>query len=89
MIGFVSRNGPALVAAVVLGSLAGLELSIREHFGGYRSHASLLAGVVAVVALAGLSIAGVPRVAVLPVAAALFATAFFPLRATFKRRSGM
>ena len=33
-----------LVVGLSLGSLAGLELSIREHFGGYRSHTSLLAG---------------------------------------------
>ena len=29
---------------LALGSLAGLELSIREHFAGYRSHTLLLAG---------------------------------------------
>ncbi len=33
-----------LVVGLSLGSLAGLELSIREHFGGYRSHTTLLAG---------------------------------------------
>ena len=33
------RQGQTMVAAgVVLASLGGLELSIREHFGGYRSH---------------------------------------------------
>ena len=33
-----------------LGSLAGLELSVREHFAGYKSHTTVLAGTVAVVA---------------------------------------
>src|SRR6476469_6902499 len=38
-------RGPALLGTgLALGSLAGLELSIREHFGGYRSHTLLLAG---------------------------------------------
>ncbi len=32
-----------LIAGLVLGSLAGLELAAREHFAGYRSHSSLLA----------------------------------------------
>ncbi len=31
---------------VALAALAGLELSIREHFAGYRSHTLLLAGFV-------------------------------------------
>ena len=29
-----------LIAGLVLGSLAGLELAAREHFAGYRSHSS-------------------------------------------------
>src|SRR4051812_46871104 len=39
-----SRRGPMLLGGLALGSLAGLELSIREHFGGFRSHSALLAG---------------------------------------------
>src|SRR3954470_16027067 len=42
-----SRRGPMLLGGLALGSLAGLELSIREHFGGFRSHSALLAGAVA------------------------------------------
>jgi hypothetical protein len=74
--------------AAGLGSLAGLELSIREHIAGYRSHSMLLAGTVAVVALGVLFFTHAPRALMLPVAAAVFATAFFPLRGLFKRRSG-
>src|SRR3954467_298685 len=37
-----SRRGPMLLGGLALGSLAGLELSIREHFGGFRSHSALL-----------------------------------------------
>src|SRR3954454_5773310 len=38
------RGGVMVVCALVLGSLAGLELSIREHLAGFRSHTTLLAG---------------------------------------------
>ena len=32
-----------LAAAAALGSLAGLEISLREHLAGYRSHTTVLA----------------------------------------------
>ncbi len=45
-------RGITLIAAgVALGSLAGLELAIREHFAGYRSHTTVLAGAPAVLIL--------------------------------------
>lgn len=47
-----SRGTTLIVTGLVLGSLAGLELSIREHFAGYRSHTTLLAGAVAVLTMA-------------------------------------
>ena len=46
-----SRRAPMLLGGLALGSLAGLELSIREHFGGFRSHSALLAGAVAAAAI--------------------------------------
>jgi ABC-type branched-subunit amino acid transport system permease subunit len=80
-----------LVAAFALGGLAGLELAVREHFGGYRSHSSLLAactafaaGAVMVIALPGPA----PRVPTVLVAIAVFAVAFWLFREAFKRRSG-
>ena len=73
---------------MVLGSLAGLELSIREHFAGYRSHTTVLGGAVAVAAGAAMWFAHVPQVAILPIAVAVFAAAFFALRGVFRRRSG-
>ena len=42
-----------LGVGLVLGSLAGLELSVREHFAGYRSHTLLLAAAVGVATLGG------------------------------------
>jgi hypothetical protein len=79
-----------LVAALALGSLAGLELAAREHFAGYRSHSSLLAASAAfgagavVVALPGTA----PRIPTAVVALGVFAVAFWLLRQAFKRRSG-
>jgi hypothetical protein len=91
VLGFVQggRRGFILLGcAMVLGSLAGLELSIREHFAGYRSHSSVLAGAVAVAFGAVLWFAHVPQVAILPIAVAIFAAAFFAFREVFRRRSG-
>ena len=46
------RSPVLLGTGLALGSLAGLELSIREHFAGYRSHTLLLAGALGVSVLA-------------------------------------
>jgi uncharacterized membrane protein len=91
VLGFVQggRRGFVLLGcAMVLGSLAGLEVSIREHFAGYRSHSSVLAGAIAVAGGAALWFAHVPQVAILPIAVAIFAAAFFAFREVFRRRSG-
>lgn len=50
VIGAITKNPTQLGIGLALGSLGGLELSIREHFAGYRSHTTLLAGVVFVLA---------------------------------------
>ena len=50
IIGAITSNLTQLGIGLALGSLGGLELSIREHFAGYRSHTTLLAGVVFVLA---------------------------------------
>lgn len=77
-----------LMTGCALGSLAGLEVSIREHLAGYRSHTTVLALVPAVIVAGALFFAGVPKIAFLPAGAAVFATAFFALRELFRRRSG-
>lgn len=88
------RGTVMLVAGLVLGSLAGLELAAREHFAGYRSHTSLLAacaafatGAVVVIALPG-PISQAPMAVVGVAVIAVFAVAFWLLRQAFKRRSG-
>ena len=49
--GFVTGGIVPLVTGLLLGSAGGLELSIREHFAGYRSHTTLLAAVALMVTL--------------------------------------
>src|SRR3954462_3462227 len=44
------RGGAVIGGGRALGSLAGIELSIREHFGGFRSHTTLLAAVAGFIA---------------------------------------
>ena len=81
------RGRVILLAAMALGSLAGLELSIREHFAGYRSHSALLAGAAAIALATVALITAGPGIG-LVVAAAVFGTAFYGFRQVFKSRSG-
>jgi hypothetical protein len=81
-----------LTGALALGSLAGLELSIREHFAGYRSHTTLLAAAAAFAAMAATFFAtgggNLARALLVPVAGAVFLGTWWVLREVFKRRSG-
>jgi hypothetical protein len=89
--GFLSdgdRRGVLVGVGLVLASLAGGELALREHFAGFRSHTSLLAGLSGFVAGALAAVAGVPKGVVLAVAAAVAVIAFPVLRRAFMRRSG-
>jgi hypothetical protein len=87
-----ARGKIMLTAALAFGSLAGLELSIREHFAGYRSHTTLLAGVAAFVAMAILYVlagkSDLTRALLIPVGGVVFLCAFWLFREAFKRRSG-
>jgi hypothetical protein len=91
--GFIvgGSNGALMIATgAVLCSIAGLELSIREHFGGYRSHTFLLSGAVGVAILAGLAFLA-PSVwlpIALGIAVAAFAATAIMLTRVFQRRSG-
>ena len=91
VIGFFSpgrRGAIMLVCAAALGSLAGLEVAIREHFAGFKSHTTVLSLAIAVAAMAVAFFAGGPRWLVVVVGAPLFVFAFFLLRNAFARRSG-
>jgi hypothetical protein len=93
VVGFVvqGEQGAVMIAVgLALGALAGLELSIREHLAGYRSHTLLLSGAAGVAVLAALAYL-VPSVwlpAALAAAVAAFAFAAWFLTGVFRRRSG-
>jgi len=84
------RGATMIAAGIALASLAGLELSIREHLAGYRSHSTVLAGAVTVLALgAGYFLLPADLFAVnLLIGAVVFGVCFYTLREIFKRRSG-
>jgi hypothetical protein len=86
------KGALAIGVGIGLAALGGLELAIREHFGGYRSHSSLLAGVPAIAVLGILFYAGpesLEPIARIAIAAVVFAAAFFGFRAMFKRKAGV
>ena len=76
-------------SAAALGSLAGLELAVREHLAGYRSHTQILAATPAVAVLAGLYyLSPLSGGVAVGVAIAVFVAGLFLLRELFRRRSG-
>jgi hypothetical protein len=89
VIGFVGGRALFVVCGIALVGVASLELAIREHFAGYRSHSSLLAmaSAIATMTLLGFGI-GVARIAAVIAGLAVFAAAFFALRAAFRKKTG-
>jgi hypothetical protein len=81
-------RGILLTVAALLGSVAGLEVALREHLGGYRSHSLLLAGTTTVVALVLLILLGLTRAVAIPLAPVLLLAGFLGFRMLFRRRSG-
>jgi hypothetical protein len=97
VLGFVrsDASGTFLIAAgITIAGLGGLELAIREHFAGYRSHSALLAFACAVfcggalVVLALLVFGSVIPAIAVAAAAIAFVPAFLALRRAFRRASG-
>jgi hypothetical protein len=89
VVGFFSSNQTLIGAGVALAGLGGLEVAIREHFAGYRSHSTLLAGFPAVVVAVGLLYIGDQIIAVcLAAGAVVFAVTFYLARRAFQRASG-
>jgi hypothetical protein len=91
--GFViggTRGATMVFAGLALGSLAGLELAIREHFAGFRSHTTLLAGAVTV--FVGTLVAVAAGKILLPlllgIGLAVFIAGFIVFRRAFRRASG-
>jgi len=88
-IGIFSKSPTALGVGVVLAALGGLEVAAREHFAGYRSHTTLLAGTLFVLVTGALFyLAGLILAICLGVGAVTFLVAFIALRRAFQRASG-
>lgn len=84
------RGRTMLAAGLLLGSLGGLEVSIREHFAGYRSHTTMFAaaaGVLTIVVVT-LIVHPIKLWIVGLIALAMFCLTFYLAREAFKRRSG-
>jgi hypothetical protein len=89
IIGIVGQNATAIGLGVALAGLGGMEVAIREHFAGYRSHTTLLAGAVFVFTVGGIFYLADQILAVaLAVGAVAFALAFYLARRAFQRASG-
>jgi hypothetical protein len=82
------RAATLIAAGITLGALAGLELSIREHFAGYKSHSSVLAGAPAVLVLGFGFFLGVAPIVNLAAGVLVFLVGLYLFREAFKRRSG-
>src|SRR5262245_42108776 len=78
-----------IAVGLVLGSLAGLELSIREHLAGYRSHTLLLAAAIGVPIFGVLFVATkVPPLICVAAGAVAFGGSAWLFAQAFRRRSG-
>jgi uncharacterized integral membrane protein len=88
-IGIFSANPTAIGIGVALAGLGGLEVSIREHFAGYRSHTTMLAGA-AFVLTTGLAFYAAHQFLAVALAcgAIVFLIVFFLARKAFQRASG-
>ena len=88
-IGVIGGSPTLIGVGVVCAGLGGLEVAIREHFAGYRSHTTLLAGA-AFVLTTGLVfyVANQILAVALPIGAIAFAIVFYLARRAFQRASG-
>jgi hypothetical protein len=83
------RRGVLLACGFSLVALATLELVVREHFAGYRSHSAVLALFCMLATVIPLSfLQAVPKPVLLALGLVVFAATFLLLRKLFARRSG-
>jgi hypothetical protein len=81
-----SASGPwAFGAAMTLGCLAGLEVSIREHLAGYRPHSTVLAGTAALLGGTATFLLGVPAAIDLGLTLMVFVGASLSLTRAYQR----
>ncbi len=89
VVGVIGKDVTAIGIGVVLAALGGLEVSAREHFAGYRSHTTLLSGVVFVLVTGALFYLANQILAIcLGAGAVAFAASFYALRRAFQKASG-
>jgi uncharacterized integral membrane protein len=89
IVGVVGAHPTVIGVGVALAGLGGLEVAVREHFAGYRSHTTLLAGAVFVLTVGCLFYIAHQILAVaLAVGVVAFAIVFFLARRAFQRASG-
>lgn len=88
-IGVFGGSPTAIALGVALAGLGGMEVAIREHLAGYRSHTTLLAGF-AFVLTTGLVFyaAGTILAVALGAGALAFAIVFYLARRAFQKASG-
>ncbi len=89
-VGFFGHNNPALVVGLVVCGLGVAEFSAREHFTGYRSHATLLAALPAVaIVVVAVAVFGTPaqrtaRILLLVAIVPVFGLFYWALRKRFR-----
>jgi lysylphosphatidylglycerol synthetase-like protein (DUF2156 family) len=89
LIGVIGGHPVAIGIGVACAGLGGLEVAIREHFAGYRSHTTLLAGAAFVLTTGAVFyLADTVLAVALAVGAVVFVVSFFLARRAFQRASG-
>ena len=88
-IGVFGGQPTAIGIGVAMAGLGGLEVAIREHLAGFRSHTTLLAGAAFVLTVGALFYLANQVLAVaLGAGAVVFAIVFYLARRAFQRASG-
>lgn len=94
VVGLVTQGTGLVLAGFAMIIISSLELAVREHLAGYRSHSTLIASVTALAISAGIGFGlnaadvGLPQWPLLFVAILIFAGMFRMLRERFRARSG-
>jgi hypothetical protein len=79
------RGRLLLVFGMAMGSLGGLDTAAREHFAGWASHTTALAGVPAVAVAAVLYVLHAPGIAIVAALVVVFAASAFALDRAWRR----
>ena len=86
LVGWFGNAKPALLVGLAVVALGVIEFTAREHFSGYRSHTTLLAGIPTAAVVAGLIVAigsHTTRGVLLALAVPIFGGLFWVLRRSF------